>query len=255
MTIAFLAPYILLGAFILFAYTAEAMTGFGSIVIALSLGALFFPIDFLQTVLVPLNICMTSFLSIKYRQHIDWALLGKLIIPFMLTGTLAGFVMQPYLGGTILKVIFALLILWFAVRELLKAHGGIAATAKPPWWSRAVIGAAGITHGLFASGGPLLVYGLAGMSIEKTRFRSTLIVVWLSLNSVLTVLFLMDGRIQANWQPIVAFLPLLPLGVWMGEKLHHKVDENSFKLWLYRVLCLSGFALLLSSLLPLLPSI
>lgn len=254
MELTVLAPYILLGAFILFAYTAEAMTGFGSIVIALSLGALFFPIDFLQTLLVPLNICMSSFLTWKYREHIDWSLLGRLIMPFMLAGTLVGFVLQPWLGGAVLKMIFALLILWFAVRELLKARGGIQASAKPAWWSRGVIGAAGITHGLFASGGPLLVYGLAGMSIDKARFRATLILVWFSLNSVLTVLFLMDGRIQANWQPILAFLPLLPLGVWLGEHLHHRVNEDSFKLWIYRVLILSALALLLSSLLPLLPA-
>jgi uncharacterized membrane protein YfcA len=255
MTLAVLLPYIMLGAFILFAYTAEAMTGFGSIVIALSLGALFFPIDFLQTVLVPLNICMSSFLTFKYRRYIDWTLLGKLIMPFMLGGTLLGFVLQPYLGGVILKASFALLVLWFAVRELLKARGGIVATEKPVWWSRGVIGMAGITHGLFASGGPLLVYGLAGMSIDKARFRATLILVWFSLNSVLTVLFLIDGRIQANWQPIVAFMPLLPLGVWIGERLHHKVDEDSFKLWIYRVLVLSALALLLSSLMPLLPAL
>ncbi len=248
------APYIMLGAFILFAYTAEAMTGFGSIVIALSLGALFFPIDFLQTVLVPLNICMTSFLTYRYRQHIDWNLLAKLIMPFMLAGTLAGFVLQPHLGGAVLKTIFAALILWFSLRELLRMRGGLEVKTKSIGWSRGIIGAAGITHGLFASGGPLLVYGLAGMSIDKARFRATLILVWLSLNSVLTVLFLIDGRIQANWQPIVAFLPLLPLGVWLGEHLHHKVNEDSFKLWIYRVLVLSALALLVSSLLPLLPA-
>ncbi|HCD74003.1 MAG TPA: sulfite exporter TauE/SafE family protein, partial [Alcanivorax sp.] len=35
-----LSPWVLLGLFVLLAYTTEAMTGFGSIVIALSLGAL-----------------------------------------------------------------------------------------------------------------------------------------------------------------------------------------------------------------------
>ncbi len=37
-------PWIWLGVFILLAYTIEAITGFGSIVIALSLGALLLPI-------------------------------------------------------------------------------------------------------------------------------------------------------------------------------------------------------------------
>ena len=56
-----IAPYAL-GGFILLAYTLEAITGFGSIVIALSLGALLLPIEQLLPVLVPLNICMTGYL-------------------------------------------------------------------------------------------------------------------------------------------------------------------------------------------------
>src|SRR5690606_37702489 len=73
------AAYILLGVFILFAYTAEAVTGFGSIVIALSLGALLFPIDWLQTILVPLNIAMTGFLAWRHRRHVDRRLLLRLV--------------------------------------------------------------------------------------------------------------------------------------------------------------------------------
>ena len=244
-------PYALLGGFILFAYTAEAVTGFGSIVIALSLGALFFPIDWLQTLLVPLNICMSSYLSFKHRRHIDWPTLGRLIMPFMVGGTLLGYVLQPHLGGPVLKICFALLILWFAVRELKRLHGGIIAPIKSRRWSQGVIAAAGITHGLFASGGPLLVYGLAGSTLDKARFRATLILVWFSLNSMLTVLFLSQGRIQENWQSLVCYLPLVPLGIWLGEYLHHRIDEANFRLWIYRILCLSALALLLASVLPL----
>lgn len=240
--------YLLFGAFILFSYTAEAMTGFGSIVIALSLGALLFPIDFLQTVLVPLNICMTGYLSWKHWRHIDWALLLKLILPFMLVGTLTGVVLQPHLGGNALKGLFALLVLWFAGRELWRASRGLAGGQKPVWWSRGIIGLAGITHGLFASGGPLLVYGLAGMTLNKARFRATLILVWFSLNSVLTGVFLMQGRVQEHILVILAYIPLIPLGVWLGEHLHHKVDDVRFKLWIYRLLVLAALGLLSSTL-------
>lgn len=59
------APYAL-GAFTLLAYTLEASTGFGSIVIALSLGALLLPIDQLLPVLEPLNIGMTGYLVSRH---------------------------------------------------------------------------------------------------------------------------------------------------------------------------------------------
>lgn len=242
-------PQLLLAAFILFAYTAEAMTGFGSIVIALSLGALILPIEYLQTVLVPLNICMTGFLSWRHRRFIDWTLLGRLIMPFMVAGTLLGFVLQPILGGDLLKGSFAVLVLWFAIRELWRASRGHVPVAKPVWWSRGIVLSAGVTHGLFASGGPLLVYGLAGMSMDKARFRATLILVWFVLNAMLTVLFLAQYRLQPLIGHVAVFLPLIPLGVVLGERLHHKVDDEAFRLWIYRVLVLSAAGLLLSAVL------
>lgn len=239
--------YVVLGIFILFAYTAEAMTGFGSIVIAISLGALLFPIEWLQSVLVPLNICMTGFLTWRHRRHIDLALLLRLVMPFMLVGTLVGFWLQPYLGGAGLKLAFATLILWFSGRELWRLRSQTAVKLRPLWWSRAVIALAGVTHGLFASGGPLLVYGLAATTLDKARFRASLIVVWFSLNSLLTVLFLIEGRMHQSWWTVLVYLPLIPLGIWLGERLHNQVDDARFKVWIYRLLALAGLGLMVAS--------
>ena len=240
--------YLLLGVFILFAYTAEAMTGFGSIVIALSLGALLFPIEQLQAILVPLNICMTAYLSWKYRAAIDLDLLLRLVLPFMLLGTLVGVYLQPILGGQVLKGLFAMLILWFAGRELWRAHQGQQPSQRSTLWSRVVVSMAGVTHGLFASGGPLLVYGLAGLAMNKARFRASLIFVWFSLNSVLTLIYLWQGRVQEQAGAILGFVCLIPLGVYLGELFHHRVDEERFKLWIYRLLIIAALGLLSSTL-------
>ncbi len=243
--------YILLGLFILFAYTAEAMSGFGSIVIALSLGALFFPIDFLLPLLVPLNICMTGYMAWRHRAHIDRTLLGQLVLPFMLAGLIVGTLLQPHLGGEVTKLLFALLITWFAARELLRMRGTLRPPAHPTWLSRGIITGAGVTHGLFASGGPLLVYGLAGTDVDKSRLRATLIVVWFTLNSLLTTLFLVQGRLQPVLLPLLAYLPLIPLGIWAGEKLHHRVDENGFRRVVYWLLVGAGGCLVVSGVLRL----
>lgn len=252
--------YIALGLFILLAYTAEAVTGFGSIVIALSLGALLFPIDWLQTVLVPLNICMTGFLSWKHRRFIDKALLLKLVLPFMFVGTLAGLALQPLLGGIALKISFAVLILWFSIRELLKlrapANGMVSSVQRVIGGERTLltqllVAAAGITHGLFASGGPLLVYALAGTALDKARFRATLIVVWFSLNSALTAVFFVQGRLAHSGLTLLYYLPLIPIGIVLGEYLHHRIDEQNFRRWIYRLLVIAALALLLATLLSL----
>ncbi|MGB1556524.1 MAG: hypothetical protein ACPHCJ_01950, partial [Oceanococcaceae bacterium] len=64
----------------------------------------------------------------------------------------------------------------------------------------------------------------------------------------LTVIFLAQGRLQPEILWVGAYLPLIPLGVWLGERLHHKVDEAGFRLWLYRVLVLAAVGLLISAL-------
>lgn len=237
------APYAL-SAFILLAYTLEAVTGFGSIVIALSLGALLLPIDQLLPVLVPLNIGMTGYLVWRHRAQIDRSLLLGTILPGMLAGTLLGYWLLPYLDAALLKRGFGLLILWFAGRELWRLRHAAALPLRPQWLTRAITFGAGISHGLFASGGPLLVYGLAGTPLNKARFRATLVTVWFTLNSLLTLAFLLDGRLQPALPQVLAYAPLLLVGLWLGERLHRRFDERHFRLAIYVLLLVTGFLLL-----------
>ncbi len=162
-------PWLLLGLFIFLAFTTEAATGFGSIVIALSLGALVLPITEILPVLVPLNIVMSSTLSWRHRHAIHWPTLWQLILPLMVIGTLAGYGLRPWLGDQVLKHAFGVLVLWFSGRELWRMWRGAMATVHGGLWARVWMLMAGITHGLFASGGPLLVYALSGLSLDKQR--------------------------------------------------------------------------------------
>lgn len=237
------APYAL-GVFILLAYTLEAVTGFGSIVIALSLGALLLPIDQLLPVLVPLNIGMTGYLVWRHRAQIDRPLLLGTILPGMLLGTLLGYLLLPYLDEALLKRCFGVLILWFAGRELWRLRHAAALPVRPQWLTRLLTLGAGLSHGLFASGGPLLVFGLAGTSLDKARFRATLVSVWFTLNSLLTVAFLLDGRLLPALPQVLVYAPLLLVGLWAGEHLHRRFDERHFRIAIYILLLVTGTLLL-----------
>lgn len=237
------APYAL-GAFILLAYTLEAITGFGSIVIALSLGALLLPIDQLLPVLVPLNIGMTGYLVWRHRAQIDRPLLLGTILPGMLIGTLLGYLLLPYLDEALLKRCFGVLILWFAGRELWRLRHAATLPLRPQWLTRLLTLCAGLSHGLFASGGPLLVFGLAGTRLDKARFRATLVSVWFTLNSLLTAAFLVDGRLLPALPQVLAYAPLLLVGLWAGERLHRRFDERHFRIAIYILLLVTGTLLL-----------
>lgn len=112
------------------------------------------------------------------------------------------------------------------------AHGGL--------WARVWMFLAGITHGLFASGGPLLVYALSGLSLDKQRFRATLILVWLALNSLLTLVFLLDGSLLPAAPRIAMLVPVVIVAMVVGEVLHHRVNEQRFRQAVFVVLAVTG---------------
>lgn len=237
-----------LGLCIFLAWTIEAMSGFGSIVIALSLGALLLPMEVMLPTLVALNVLTSSWLVWQHRAHVDKALLWRRILPAMLAGTVAGALLRDQLPAVVLKSGFAVLILWFALRELWLVHHQ---RVRPPHRevvTQGLIGSAGITHGLFASGGPLLVYALVGSGIGKAPFRATLITVWLSLNGVLLAMFLWQGRVADVLWPTAAYVPVVVVAVWLGNRLHHGLDEQRFRQQVFRLLALVGALLLVTQL-------
>ncbi len=236
--------WLALGGFILLAYTLEAITGFGSIVIALSLGMLVLPIDMILPILVALNIPMSANIAFKNRHFINKALLFKVILPGMLLGTITGYVIKPMINEDLLKMLFGCLIIWFSARELWRMHNAQTDHARPLLITRIITYVAGITHGLFASGGPLLVYAIAGTKIDKSAFRATMVVVWLTMNTLLFTAFLIDGRMQPLLINVAMYLPLLFIAVKLGNYLHHKLDENHFKKGIYFLLLLTGLLLI-----------
>lgn len=239
------APAFALGAFILLAYTLEALTGFGSVVVALSLGALLMPVDRLLPILLPLNVALSGYLVCRHHRLIDTRLLFGSLLPGLLLGTLVGYLLLPWLDPALLKRGLGLLILWFAAREIRQLLAGTAPSGHTPGWVlRLASTAAGICHGLFASGGPLLVYALASQRLDKSRLRATLVSVWFSLNSLLSLAFLHDGRLLPALPRVLAYAPLLPLGLWLGERLHQRFAERQVRFAIHALLLLSGTLLL-----------
>ena len=235
-----------IGVFIAFA--VEAMTGFGSIVIALSIGALVMDITQLMHWLVPLNIIMTGPLVYQNRGYIDHALLFKQVLPFMGAGTLTGLLVTDYIPAEYSKGLFALVICWFAIRSLAllnaPAHNHIARGA--------LIFSAGITHGLFASGGPLLVYACARTQMTKERFRATLLSVWFILNACLCVWFLLFEDLASQAKSIMWLIPCVIGGALLGNILHKRVSQTFFSRLVFALLLVVGLLLLTKTLIQIL---
>nr|WP_277603567.1 sulfite exporter TauE/SafE family protein [Bowmanella dokdonensis] len=227
-------------------FTVQAMTGFGSMVIAVSLGGLVFAIPALLPILIPLNILATGSMAWQLRKQLDKELLLKGVLPMMILGLGLGIYLLDKLSGTLLKTGFALLVLWFATREWYKLYRQLPVPSRPIWWQRIWIFLAGIVQGLYGSGGPLLVYAISSRALQKAQFRALLIYVWFCLNSIYTLVMLFQGKVQPVALTILAYAPLLYLAIRMGHWLHDRVDERQFKQGVCALLILSALTMLLN---------
>ncbi len=222
----------------------QTSIGFGSMVIAMTLGALVLPVGELVPLLLPVTLTQTVIVAVGDRGVIAWDLLLRRVLPIMGTGMAASLLlvtedapwMRPALG---------LMILGLAVRELWKG-----APKEGQRGSRlaANVGilVAGVVHGIFATGGPPLVWALGQEQLDKRTFRTTLTVVWLVLNAVLLVTFLVNGRVDGGTAmgSAVLLLPTL-LGIAAGQWLHHRVDEARFRTAVWGVLVVAALPLIL----------
>lgn len=234
-----------LAAVVLFSHTVQAMTGFGSTVIALTLGALFFPIEELRLVLVGLNLPLCLWVVLRQPEAIDRRLLSRAILPWMGVGLVLGLLASGVLQGTALRRVFGALVGLFAVRELWALARGRPLRPAPPQRVPAWLLAAGVVHGVSASGGPLLVTALGGVQLDRRAFRATLMAVWLVLSVALLGTALAQGQwTRAMSADVLLLLPTLPLGALAGEWLHHRAPDGAFRGVIQAVLLLAGAALL-----------
>lgn len=225
---------------VFFAFFTQAAIGFGAMVIAMTLSALIYPVTTLLSWFVPLVILLSAYLLIRHHDHIDWRLFFRRILPGMGVGMVLGQALFYSLNTDILKTALGALVMFLAGRELWRRNQTPRSVPLLPWTF-----AAGVVHGIFATGGPLLVYALNAQSLDKATFRSTLTVVWMVMALVLAGSYLSSGQLGADDLPQIGILAaVLPLSILAGEWLHRRINPERFKTAINLLLVFCGLVLL-----------
>lgn len=239
-------PY--LGLVISLGYFVQTVTGFGSVLICLTLGAFAVSIPEIIPLVVPLSLLQTTYIVTRHRRDVRWRLLLRRILPVMGAGLALGMFVFRGFAGDWLRYVFGAMVLALAARELwrlLRADQTGPHSISLPASIAAIFGA-GVTHGIYAAGGPLLVYATGREGLDKAQFRATLTAVWLVLNSVLVAGFVVDGTYTAERLTHVGLLAVaVPVGVLAGEWAHHRVPERRFKITVFALLIAAAISLLL----------
>ncbi|MFO7952915.1 MAG: sulfite exporter TauE/SafE family protein [Bacillota bacterium] len=231
--------------------TVQAATGFGGTVIAVALGANFYPLDTLVPVVVAVNIFMSIYLVWRHGKTIDWPILLKKILPFMFLGMPLGliiFLLGPVEALEAIFGIFVVLVGLFEFFRTLSSHSYSNMANPPvplkPWAASLWLLSAGIVHGIYASGGPLVVYFASRQFSYKAVFRSTLSMLWLIVTGILFIGYSLGERVTAETASMTfILLPFLFLGALTGEYIHARVNEKAFRLLVYLLLVVAGFSL------------
>ncbi|MBA3459241.1 MAG: sulfite exporter TauE/SafE family protein [Deltaproteobacteria bacterium] len=234
----------LLALIALVAFGTEGAIGFGGTVIAACIGAQLIPLDQLLPAFVPLNLAMSAWLIASGRDAIAWRVLVKTIALPVAIGAAIGLALFHLPAKHLLAAGFGGFVALLAVLQLVRPASG----ALSRVWRSAFLVAGGVAHGLFGTGGPMIVYVTRRELADKRSFRATLAVLWFVLNIALLVNFLalgLYGSATVELGGVIA-LALIP-GLWLGERLHRYLDGARFERAVWSLLLVAGLALAIRS--------
>ena len=234
------ATLVAIGVIALVAFITEGAIGFGGTVIAASIGAQLVPLDELLPAFVPVNMALSAWLLVRGVSLIQWRFLVREIVPAVAVGAAIGLVLFHLPAKTVLALVFGVFVVGLATLQLLRPATG----DLPPVARYGLLGIGGVAHGLFGTGGPMIVYVTRRRVDDKSAFRATLAVLWLSLNTALLVNFLSLGLYHRETVDTGAAIALAVIpGLVIGERIHRALDAARFERVVWVLLLVAGAAL------------
>lgn len=229
------------------AFVTEAIVGFGGTALTVTLGSFLLPLDQLLPAFVPVNVLLSLTLAMRGRSAIDGGFLLRRAAPALALGTAVGLALFELRGRLEIQLAFAVFVVLLATIELRRTLGEPSASSEGPLAPAASAGlllCGGVIHGLFGSGGPMIVYVANRHLKERGALRSTLSLLWLVLNLVLVANYARLGLIDArSLGRGAAMLPALGAALLLGEPAHRKIPAGPFRRLVAAVLLVAGGSL------------
>lgn len=102
-----------------------------------------------------------------------------------------------------------------------------------------------LTTGIGMPGPPLLLY-FSGTDTPKEQLRATTLAFYLFIYSVsLIIQVLFAGTNKIVWTSSGMALPLVVMGLYFGQLLFHRINQQYFRIFTYAILLFTGVYLLI----------
>ena len=216
-------------------------TGLG--VFAVPLMAIVIPPAQAAAIVLPI-LCVIDLFNIwHYRRSWDRQNM-HILVPAALLGIALGAFTFRYLSDAHIRILIGVIAVIFvdnfffgrAAQEKTSPSRG-----KGSFWG-AVAGF--VSFGVHAGGPPVSVY-LLPQRLEKTIFVGTNVVFFTIVNYVKLVPYYFLGQLNVgNLTTSLILSPLIPVGIWLGVKLHGRINQRVFYYLVYLFLLVAGVKLL-----------
>jgi uncharacterized membrane protein YfcA len=221
-------------------------SGFGSGlgVLAVPIMSLVIPPAQAAAIMLPLLCLMDIFNVLHYRDKFDRTNLF-ILVPAAVVGILLGTFTFRYLSDAHIRILVGVLSVLFVLNYFIERRNRSKKTGpsilRGSFWGTVT----GFTSfGVHAGGPPVSVY-LLPQRLDKTIFVGTTVIFFTIVNYIKLVPYYFLGQLNSNNLLVSLVLaPLAPLGVWVGIKLHDRVNEKLFYNLAYFFLFITGIKLL-----------
>lgn len=194
--------------------------------------------------LAPLFIAMDLF-ALRYWKPSTWSKPDlMLLLPGLLIGIGIGYLLFRVLDHRVIAIMMAAITLifvglWFAA--------GAEVKIRPRSSPKAVTAgfASGITTMVAHSGGPPLAMYLLPLGLSKEIYAGTTSLFFTVGNAVKAVPWLLLVKPTAPvWMLMALCLPAIPAGIWLGWRLHGRLDQRQLYRACYGLLVVTALKLL-----------
>lgn len=235
---------LLAGFLVALGHFIKGFSGFASALFAIPLLALFLDIRFVVPVFLLFDFISGIILTIQNRKFIDRKE-ALLLLAGLMIGTSIGTYFLVSFGNEVLKRVFGIFVILFALKILIEKSEGVKRQVSRIW--APVSGfLGGCVGGMFGLNGPPMVLYLAHQLKDKQAFRATLYSVFFVDACYRLILYSFNKLITIEVIKFALYLtPFLLIGLFLGSKLHTKINERVFKKVIALILVITGIFLVI----------
>lgn len=233
--------YLLLNFVAFLAGFAQGLSGFGSILLALPLLALFMDIKVVIPLLALHGLAMTSVLLVQLRTHLEWK---KKINPLFLgsiPGIPIGVLFLKTVDAKFIQLIVGAILVAYSLFSLRRQIGGVIKDS----WAYVFGFFAGFLGGAVSASGPPVIIWTSLQPWGKDTIKATLQGFYVVSGALIVLAQIYHGLTTlAVWLLFFISLPALLIGTYAGSFFYGKISDRTYRKIMFILLSFLGLLMI-----------